>query len=67
MAEPIRAPTTIEDLQRWEEHGAIWRAVELTDGRAVVELCTCYGEPVDLVQSQDPKVIEFVSHHRRDD
>jgi hypothetical protein len=67
MPEPIRAPTTIEDLKRWEEHGAIWRAVELTDERAVVQLCTCYGEPVDLVQSEDPKVIEFVQRHRRDD
>jgi hypothetical protein len=67
MPEPIRAPTTIEDLTRWEEHGAIWRAVELTDERAVVQLCTCYGEAVDLVQSEDPKVIEFVQRHRRDD
>ena len=50
MAEQqARPPTTIEDLERWEEHGAIWRARELTDERAVVELCTCYGEPVDLV------------------
>jgi hypothetical protein len=67
MPEPIRAPTTIEDLTRWEEHGAIWRAVELTDEHAVVQLCTCYGEAVDLVQSEDPKVIEFVQRHRRDD
>lgn len=64
MAEPIRRSTTIADLERWEEHGAIWRTLELTDERAVVELCTCYGEPVDLVQSEDPKLIEFV--RRRD-
>jgi hypothetical protein len=59
-----RAPMTIEDLQRWEEHGAIWRARELSDERAVLELCTCYGEPVDLVQTRDPKVIDFVRRHR---
>jgi hypothetical protein len=60
MAEPIRHATTIEDLERWEEHGAIWRARELSDERAVVELCTCYGEPVDLVQSEDAALIAFV-------
>lgn len=66
MGEPIRPTTTIADLQRWEDHGATWRALELTDERAVVELCTCYGEPVDLVQSQDPQLIEFVRRHQRD-
>ena len=52
--------TTVEDLERWEEHGAIWRPFEVTDQRAVVQLCTCYGEPVDLVESDDPQLIEFV-------
>ncbi len=66
MAEPITRSATIEDLQRWEDHGATWRPVELTDERAVVELCTCYGEPVDLVQSEDPEVIEFVRRHPRE-
>jgi len=55
-----RAPVTIEDLERWQEHGAIWRTVELTDERATIELCTCYGEPVDLVGSDAPELIEFV-------
>jgi hypothetical protein len=65
MAEQIRHAATIEDLERWELHGATWRAVELSDARAVVELCTCYGEPVDLVQSQDPALIEFVRERAR--
>jgi hypothetical protein len=60
-----RAPVTIEDLERWEEHGAIWRALECTDRRAVVQLCTCYGEPVDLVHSEAPEVIAFVRAHPR--
>ncbi|MGI8507502.1 MAG: hypothetical protein ACR2MK_12010 [Solirubrobacteraceae bacterium] len=60
----MRAPVTIEQLERWEEHGAIWRTFELTDQRVVVELCTCYGEAVDLVQSDDPELIEFVRRHR---
>ena len=60
----MRAPVTIDDLTRWEEHGARWRALELTDERAVLELCTCYGEPVDQVQSDEPELIAFVRHHR---
>lgn len=60
----MRPPATIEQLERWEEHGAIWRTFELTDEHVVVELCTCYGEPVDLVQGDDPELMEFV--RRRD-
>lgn len=60
MAERVRGPITIEDLERWEEHGATWRAIEVSDDRAVVELCTCYGEPVDTLASKAPELIEFV-------
>jgi hypothetical protein len=63
-AEPIRPTLTIEDLQRWEENGATWRAVEISDERAVVELCTCYGEPVDTLQGEAPELIEFVRTRR---
>lgn len=59
-----RAPITVEDLESWEEHGAMWRAVEVSDDNAVVELCTCYGEPVDLVQGHAPELIEFVRARR---
>ncbi len=62
----MRAPVTIADLQRWEEHGAGWRALEVSDECAVVELCTCYSEPVDTVQSDAPELIEFVRAHRPD-
>jgi hypothetical protein len=54
---------TIEDLTRWEDHGAIWRALQVSDEQAVVELCTCYGEPVDVVQSDAPELISFVREH----
>lgn len=63
MAEPIRHQTTVGDLERWEDHGAVLRTVEVTDARVVVELCTCYGEPVDVVASEDPGVIEFIRGH----
>jgi hypothetical protein len=51
---------TIEDLERWEEHGAVWRAYEVTDEHALIDLCTCTGEPMERVQSDAPELIEFV-------
>jgi hypothetical protein len=62
----MRRAATIEDLRRWEEHGALWRALEVSDERAVVQLCACHGEPVDVVQSEDAAFIEFVRQHRDD-
>ena len=58
-----RRPVTVEDLERWEDHGATWRALEVTEQRAVIELCTCYGEAVDTVQSEAPELIAFVREH----
>lgn len=59
-----RHPLTIEDLERWQDHGAIWRTLEISDERAIVQLCTCSGEPVDTRQSGAPELIEFVRSHR---
>lgn len=58
--EPVRPALTRGDLERWEENGAEWRALEVTDERAVVELCTCYGEPVDILAGEAPELIAFV-------
>jgi hypothetical protein len=62
----VRPSLTLEDLKRWEEHGATWRAVEVSDAEAIVELCTCYGEAVDIVRGEAPELIEFVRSHRDD-
>jgi hypothetical protein len=51
---------TIEDLERWEDNGAMWRAFDVSDERAVIDLCSCTGEPMERVQSEAPEVIEFV-------
>jgi hypothetical protein len=59
-----RPPVTIADLERWEENGAVWRAYEVTDERALIDLCSCTGEPMDRVQSEAPELIEFVRAHR---
>lgn len=66
MPEPqeIRPTLSVADLERWEENGASWRAIEVSDERAVVELCTCYGEPVDTLAGDSRELIDFVRARR---
>jgi hypothetical protein len=59
-------PATIGELRDWTLDGATWEPVEISGDRAVVELCTCHGERVDVVESGDPEFIEFVRTHRDD-
>jgi hypothetical protein len=47
-------------LQRWEDSGAVWRAVHVSDAKAIVDLCTCTGEPVDRIESSDPDLIRLL-------
>lgn len=47
-------------LRRWEDHGAEWRVLHLSDDAAVVDLCTCYGEPVERLESRDPELISYL-------
>jgi hypothetical protein len=51
---------TVKHLEDWELNGATWRAVELDDGHAVVDLCSCTGERMDRVESDQPELIEYV-------
>ena len=58
----MRGPETpLEVLERWEAHGGSWRVLTQTDSLAVLELCTCYGAPVEQVRSRDPDLIRFLS------
>ena len=50
----------MEVLRRWEEHGAEWRVLHLSDEAAIVDLCTCYGEPVERLESNDPTLISYL-------
>ncbi|MDQ6606566.1 MAG: hypothetical protein M3Z06_08485 [Actinomycetota bacterium] len=61
----MRAPITVADLERWEDHGASWRTISCDDQLAVIELCTCHGEAVDVGRSDAPELIEFVRARRR--
>ena len=38
----------------------MWRAVHVSDAKAIVDLCTCTGEPVDRIESDDPDLIAFL-------
>jgi hypothetical protein len=50
----------VEVLRRWEDHGAVWRAAHISDEWAIVDLCTCHGEPVERLESGDPELIRLL-------
>jgi hypothetical protein len=49
-----------DTLENWTFTGGRWRIVSLSDARAVVDLCTCTGEPLQRLESDDPAVIAFL-------
>jgi hypothetical protein len=51
---------TLADLERWELFGATWRVVELSDDRALLDMCACTGELVERRASQDRTLIDYV-------
>jgi hypothetical protein len=51
---------TIDALERWVLFGAQWRIVDLSGESAVVDLCTCTGELVERLQSDDPALIRYL-------
>jgi hypothetical protein len=59
--------TTIHELEDWERNGAVWEPVEIYSGRAVVDLCSCTGELMERVESDDPEFIDFVRARRNEE
>lgn len=51
---------TLADLERWELFGATWRLVELSDERAVLDMCACTGHLVERRASGDRALIDYV-------
>lgn len=49
---------TIDDLERWVLSGAHWRVADISSEHAVVDMCTCTGEWMEHVESDDPSVID---------
>jgi hypothetical protein len=50
----------IDQLKRWRLLGGRWHVVHLSDQRAVVEMCTCTGEPLERLESDDPRLIAYL-------
>jgi hypothetical protein len=51
---------TIDDLERWVLSGAQWRVVDISREHAVVDMCSCMGETMERVESDDPAVIGYL-------
>ena len=54
-------------LERWEQHGAIWRTKSTDAGGAVVELLTCHGELVEELRSADPALLDYLAERPSSD
>ncbi len=54
---------TIPELEDWERNGAVWRTVEFDPDRVVIDMCSCTGERMDRVSSEDPALIDYVRAH----
>ncbi len=57
---------SVADLERWRDHGATYRVLELCDDHVVIELCTCFGEPIERVESTDPTLIAYLRDEAAD-
>jgi hypothetical protein len=56
--------STVTELEEWERNGAVWHPVEIHAGKAVVDLCSCSGELMERVESEDPEFVDFVRARR---
>lgn len=52
-------------LERWREHGADFRVLQLSRDTAIVELCTCAGEAVERLESDDPRLLGYLRASER--
>lgn len=54
-------------LERWEQHGAIWRAISASETEAVVELRSCDGELVEALRFTDSETLRYLAARPRSD
>jgi hypothetical protein len=52
--------SALQRLRDWEDAGAGWRVLHVSDDHAVVQLCACTGEPVDRLESDEPDLIALL-------
>ncbi|MFZ0088183.1 MAG: hypothetical protein WAL63_01660 [Solirubrobacteraceae bacterium] len=60
MTPSARPCLTVAELEHWVAFGATWRLVEISDTRAIVDMCQCTGEFVEQRASNDPIVLEYL-------
>lgn len=53
----------IAALERWVDHGAHYEVLELSSDHAIVALRSCHGEPVDRLESRDPRLLDYLREH----
>lgn len=54
-------------LQRWQDHGAVWRVLGRHADGVTIGLYTCSGgEEVDRFTSSDPRLLEWVNANNPD-
>lgn len=57
----------IEQLERWANHGGLWRVATLSASEAVVELRSCDGELIDELRSEDGELLRHLAHQPSSD
>jgi hypothetical protein len=57
---------TIDRVERWVLFGAVCRVVEISTDYVVVDFCTCMGEFVERVGSDDAAVIDYLREAQLD-
>lgn len=51
----------VEELQRWEDSGAVWSVIARRKGQMTVALLRCDGgEEVDRFTSDDPRLFDYI-------
>lgn len=63
-----QANGAVEQLQRWETAGAVWRVIARNQSSATVGLFRCDGgEEVERITSSDPDLLEYLASRQSSD
>jgi hypothetical protein len=50
----------VAELQRWQDHGAVWRVIARGAGSVTISLVQCHGgEEVSRFTSSDPELVAY--------
>ena len=50
----------VTTIERWVDSGADYRVVHLSDGQAIVDLCTCDGQPMERLEAADERLVAWL-------